>query len=295
MKKNYELKKEIKSIRWLLFGVMLSLFATEVLFQAVSSFMSNPPNDYIRMTVVELAALAVPFMLYGRVLQGRLNKKYLHLNALSFGKTAWIFFLGFTGQFVIILLNFPLEYVYQTFISGKEASAESVSTAGFFMALVSVGLIPAFLEELLMRGVVFRAFDQISTNAGIWFTVFVFVVFHGKPECIFGYAFMGYMTVFVMRRCDSLYAAMVYHFSSNIAAVIFGMTAVRLVPVIWLVIIAMTVMFALLFVGFYIKYAPEKKTVCRSDINVFLRSVFSLPILLSILIVAIKYWLLNLR
>ena len=63
MERNYEYKKEVKSVRWLLFSVILSLFAAEVLFEAVVSFMSVPPHKYIRMAIVEIAAFLLPMLL----------------------------------------------------------------------------------------------------------------------------------------------------------------------------------------------------------------------------------------
>ncbi len=295
--KNYEIKKEIKNMRWLLFAVMLTLFASEVVFQAVASFMSNPPNNYVRMAVVEITAFLIPFALYAKMGSRSFHtKKELRLNPLSVRKTIFVTLLGITGQFVVILLNFPLEYLHQMFISEKEAVvAEQFSYLTLIQATLAVGIIPAFFEEFLIRGMVFRAMNRLSTRGAVWFTTFIFVVFHGKPECIFGYAFMGCMAVFVMRRTGSLYSAILYHFASNMAAVIFGMLAIRIVSLLWTLVAVMVILFIAVFILFYIKYTPEKNVEAKRWTNVFLSSVLSLPILLSIMIVVIKYWLLNLR
>ena len=69
---------------------------------------------------------------------------------------------------------------------------ETFSVGRFIVAVISAGIIPAFFEELLMRGVVYQAYNKISTKAAVMFTTFIFVVFHGKPEFILGYAFMGW-------------------------------------------------------------------------------------------------------
>ena len=297
MNVKYENKKEIKNIRWLLFGVMLALFASEVLFQAVASFMSEPPHDYIRMAVVEAVAFLLPFFLYGHIVKIQFNaKKVLMLNPISANYIAYAILFGITGQFVIMLLNLPGEYIYQTLFGKKDVLPhDNVSLKMLVLSIVSVGIIPSFLEEFLLRGFVFGVYNKLSTKAAVLFTTFIFVVYHGKPESIPGYVFMGLMAVFVMRRSGSLYAAMIYHLASNITAIIFGMIALKILSVLWLLFAVMVVLFIVFFIRFYIKYRPVKEKKSRRDLKIFWSSVFSLPILLSIVIVVIKYWLLNLR
>jgi len=165
----------------------------------------------------------------------------------------------------------------------------------FILSVVSVGIIPSFLEELLLRGLVFGVYNKVSTKSAVLFTTFIFVVFHGKPESVPGYVFMGLMSVFVLRRSNSLYAAMVYHLASNLTAIIFGMTALRIVSVLWILFAVMVILFLFFFIRFYIKYNPVKEKKSPRGIKLFWSSVFSLPIILSIVIVVVKYWLLNLR
>lgn len=297
MDKNYEYKKEIKNVRWLLFGVMLALFASEVLFQAWMSFMSSPPNNYVRMAIVECLAFIIPLSVYGKIVVRKANtKKDLMLNRISTLKVVYAILLGVTGQFVIMLVNLPTEYIHQTFFEkGGATVPEAMGPGMFVLAIVSVGIIPAFLEELLMRGMVFQAYNKVSTKVAAIFTTFVFVVFHGKPECILGYIFMGYMATFIMRRTNSLYAAMIYHFSSNVTAIIFGMIALRIISFVWVLLAIMTVLFVIFVICFYVAYTPPKRIRSKNEGKLFLSSVLSLPILLSLGIVLIKYWLLNLR
>ena len=52
--KKYELRKQIRSVRWMIFWVVLAQFAAEIAVEAVVSFMKNPPHEYIQIAIVVL-------------------------------------------------------------------------------------------------------------------------------------------------------------------------------------------------------------------------------------------------
>ena len=296
MDRNYEYKKEVKSVRWLLFGVILSLFAAEVLFEAVVSFMSVPPHKYLRMAVVEIAPFLLPMLLLkSSSLKKYNNIKSLRLNNISKGQLALVILLGMGGQFVMMLLNLPLQYIFKVFFHIGEASPElgAVSFWTVIGGVVSVCILPAFLEEFWMRGLVFEVYNRVSTKNAVLFTTFIFAVFHGRPEEIIGYIFMGLMTIFVMLRCNSLYAAILYHFVSNLTALIFSILIMDLVNYLWLIIFLMVMMFFAVLIVFYKKYSAVGTVRGKKGVKIFKSSIISLPVILSICIVVLKYILLN--
>ena len=296
MDRNYEYKKEVKSVRWLLFGVILSLFTAEVLFEAVVSFMSIPPHKYIRMTFVEIAAFLLPMiMLKSSSLKKYNTVKNLRLNSIPLGQLIFVILLGIGGQFVMMLLNLPLQYVFKVFFHLGQSSSQlgEVSFWSVVGGIIAVGILPAFLEEFWMRGLVFEVYNRVSTKDAVFFTTFIFAVFHGKPEEIIGYIFMGLMTVYVMLRCNSLYAAVFYHLASNLAALFFSILIMDLVNYLWLIIILMVIMFLAVLLYFSKKYKPQGVKKIYGEAKIFKRSLVSLPVVLSICIVVLKYIILN--
>lgn len=295
MDKNYAYKKEIKSVRWLLFGVILSLFTAEVVFEAVVSFMTVPPHKYIRMAVVEIAAFLFPMLLLKSSSLKRFNTvKNLRLNRISVVKSALVILLGIGGQFVMMLLNLPLQYIFKVFFHIGESTNEfgDVTFWTVVGGVIAVGILPSILEEFWMRGLVFEVYNRVSTKNAILFTTFIFAVFHGKPEEIIGYIFMGFMTAFVMLRCNSLYAAVLYHLASNLTALWFSVNVMKLVDFLWPMIIFMVMAFAGIFIFFSKKYLAVG-TVAGKKVGIFKSSIVSIPIILSICIVVLKYVLLN--
>lgn len=297
MEKKYENKKEIRRIRWLIFGVALSLLASDIIYQAVVSFMSSPPHDYIRTVTVEIAAFLLPFLIYGLSRSEKLSAGELRLNGFGAEKAVYVVLLGITGQFVMMLLNLPLEYAFQKFLKiGSETSVYTPqSISAILGGIFAIGILPAFLEEFCIRGLLFSVYNRISTKAAFWFSVIIFALLHGKPEELPGYIFMGAMSAFILLRCNSLYASIVYHITSNLTALIFSLTVMKIIPWLWFLFAFAGILFILLFIRFYAKFPPVGTVKGKREKKLFWGSVFSLPVILSIGIVILRYWLLNIR
>ena len=78
--KKYELRKQIRSVRWIIFWVILAQFTAQMVVEAVVSFMPNPPHEYIRIAVVELFAIGIPNI--GKKTARDLMEHFGSLNAL---------------------------------------------------------------------------------------------------------------------------------------------------------------------------------------------------------------------
>lgn len=296
IEKKYADKKEIKKIRWLLFGVALSLFAFDVIYQAAASFMSSPPHDYIRTAIVEIAAFVLPFLIYVLSKNEKLSATELRLCGFGAKQAVYVILLGISGQFVMMLLNLPLEYVFQKFLGITEdityAQQSKNTVLGGIFALC---ILPAVLEEFCMRGLVFSVYNRMSTKTAFWFTVVIFALFHGKPEELLGYIFMGAVAAFVLQRCNSLYAAVLYHMVSNLAAMCFSLFALKIISWLWFLFAFAAILFVVVFAKFYISFSPARGTACKREKKLFWESMFSLPVVLSVAVVVLRYWLLNIR
>ncbi len=292
---NYEHTKEIKSVRWLLFGVILSLFAAEAFFEAIASFMSVPPHKYIRMAVVEIFAFLFPvILLKNSGLRKYSTPKSLCLNKIKGTDVFLIILLGIGGQAVMMLLNLPIQYISRVFFhTGDTVAAWDTSFWTVLGGIISVGILPAILEEYWMRGIVFGVYNKVSTKNAVLFTVFVFAVFHARPEELPGYIFMGFIAVFVMIKCNSLYAAVLYHLSSNLAALFFSIYIMDIVNVLWLIIALAVIVFAFVFLVFARRKSEFETVNLSKGTGLFKRSIVSLPIILSIFTAVLRFMLLN--
>lgn len=292
----HEYRKQIKSVKWLIFWVVLAQFAANIAVQAAVSFMQNPPHEYIQIAICELLAVGVPIMVYGRSewrgsAEKLKNELMLKRCGLRIGLIAAA--IGITGQFIMMLLNMPVNIYIQTVLKAESADAIPVALSGFDIALgfVAVVILPAFLEEFWMRGLVFRAYNRCSTTGAVVFTSLVFALAHMRMNEFVGLIFMGFMAAYIMLRTKSLYAAIIYHAASNAAALLFGFVLANVLDYLWWIFGAATALFfvSIVLLNRNTKRIHKNKTVKAGKL--VWRSIFSLPFILSVLVAVLRHYI----
>ena len=87
-----------------------------------------------------------------------------------------------------------------------------------FVILV-VALIPAFVEELLFRGLVQRSFENgLTPMKGVLLTGIIFGVYHLNPFAFIPLALLGMYLGFLTLRANSVWVSVVAHFLNNAGA-----------------------------------------------------------------------------
>ncbi len=291
--KKTELRRNIKSVRWMIFWVVLAQFAAEVVVEAVFSFIENPPHRYVRVAIVELFAIGVPIMLYARSARGTFEKdvkEEFGMNGCRISLLLLAAALGVCSQFVMILLNLPFNAIFETPVdTSVEAVADSDSLA---LGIFAVVLIPAVLEEFWMRGIIFSAYNKGNTVAAIFFTSLMFAFLHMSLNDLPGFVFMGIVASVVMIKCNSLYAAMVYHGLSNLTALLLGTVILPSVgDNVWLVFVLAVLGFFVLFAFLLIQKGKVKINKVFKPGKLVVNSIFSLPVILSFAVALVKYFL----
>lgn len=297
--KKYELRKQIKSVRWMLFWVVLAQFAAEVAVKAAVSFMQNPPHEYIQIAFIELFAIGVPILLYARTAWRGGTKSARDELCLKACKARFVIFaliLGISGQFVMMLLNVPANYIMTTFFQKEAAEAVPVAKdlSEILPGIASVVIIPAVLEEFWMRGIIFRAYSRCNTVAAVLFTGLTFALLHLRAAEFAGFFFMGVVASIILIKSRSLYAAMIYHGASNLTALLFGAYIMpAIIDKLFLVFAVFVIVFAAVFtVLVRQKGGMQNNKVFRTG-PLVATSIFSMPVLLSAATMVIKYFLLK--
>lgn len=283
----------------MIFWVVLAQFAAELVVGAVFSFMENPPHEYIRIAVVELLAIGVPIMVYARSVWNssvREAQKEFWMNSCKPYCLLLAALLGIFGQFVMILLNIPANFLVQTVLRQTYEDAIPMALSGeeVLSGIFAVVIIPAVLEEFWMRGIIFSAYNKSNTYAAIFLTSLMFALLHLRINEALGFMFMGIVASVVLIKCNSLYAAMVYHGFSNLTALLLGgFILPYVIDYIWLVFIVAVLCFVFVFA---LLLMQKNKIAVHKNFKtgtLVLNSLFSMPIILSIAVVIIKYLLIN--
>lgn len=289
--KKYELRRQIKSVRWMIFWVVLAQFAVGIAVEAVISFMENPPHEYIIIALSELLTIGVPISVYARSQwnsYGMNVKKEFWLNPCKPYLLIIAAVLGICSQFVMILLNMPANIIMPT----QPSVHTEMNTGEFLFGIIAVVIIPAVLEEFWMRGIIFSAYNKSNTVAAVVFTAVLFALLHMRFNEILGFLFMGAVASLVLIKCKSLYAAICYHGFSNLAALVLDGYIVPYYPgYIWVMFgVALVIFPALMLILFKQKNGVKNNKVFKAG-GILITSFISLPVLLSIAVVIVRYFL----
>ncbi len=295
----YELRKQIRSVRWMIFWVVLAQFAAEIMVEAVVSFMKNPPHEYIQIAIVEILAIGVPIMVYARSAwrnYGCDAKKEFWLNSCRPQFFVLAAILGVCGQFVMILLNMPANFYISEILGKTSQDAIPMALTGVevLFGIFAVVIIPAVLEEFWMRGIIFCAYNRSNTVAAIFFTSLIFALLHMRVNEIAGFFFMGVVASVILIKSNSLYVAMVYHAFSNLTALLLGGFILPFViDYLWIIFATAVVLFVAFL--FLLLIQKNRVTVNRAfkPGRLITTSIISMPVLFSVAVVIVKYLLIN--
>ncbi len=276
-------KHKLASIRWMLFFVVAVQTVVTLAVNLFSSFLETPPPVYLQMLLIELLAYLLPLSLYAkenRLLSVREAREQFGLKGFKKSLIPWVILAGFGCQFVMVLLNLPLNLLL------SESDGYIPATVWeLCLAIPVLALIPAIFEEFLLRGIVHGIMANYNTRAAMIFTTVMFALLHGNLAGIFGYLFLGVLLVLLLRRTGSLYACILFHLSCNITALLVSYFSSSLMtfPVLTIQLFGIGLLAAIL--GWIAISAMTKRPRPRLflDTSEFLgQSFINLPILLCL-------------
>ena len=265
----------------------MAIVATQTMVTAVmamiSSFMDQPPPFYLQALIIELLAYMIPLAFYAktnRVLAEDEARQRFHLCRTRGILMLLAAVLGICGQFVMIVLNLPLNLLFPDAVGYVPQSLWEL-----LAAIVVIGIVPAIFEEFLLRGVVYGVMADFNTRAAAIFTTVMFAMLHTSIPGLPGYLFMGAILIILLRRSSSLYACIIYHLANNITALVLARYSGQLfyVPVETLMLFVGGILgFVLCFI-LLIGLTPKPKSSARLRTGDFLgQSFINLPVLLCI-------------
>lgn len=305
LERKYEDIKRIKSVRWLIFYVILAQFVCQALLRAVMSFIgkdviqSERMLRYIQLGITTAVPFLVAFAVYGAASRKNNEKNFREEMRLNFANPKYfmpIAVMGISGQFVMALLNLPISRLTsEIFGSAGASSGAFVPMSGGEMAaaIISVGILPAFFEELWMRGFVLGVYEKRSTLAAIVFTTVIFGLLHGSAAKLPGVLFMGFTAAMCAIKTKSVFAAMLFHGVCNITGVIYSYIAMNYKSAdsfVWVFASIMVVVFFASFMIFLVITPKIARHKCRKEGAMILKNIFSIPIILCFAIIFLRYW-----
>lgn len=209
-----KLKEKTPHRRVCIFAAWLVILMSAFSFAADRLFPSISP--YLRILLCSSVPLAVILLFYGRV---------RHLNVRSFYRLkpiaptavgVWIVF-GIGANCFATVLNAPVYRLLAAFDAFEAVSVAVPETMGeYVLGIVFTALFPAVLEELFCRGAVLREYERYGTVFSVFAAALMFALLHMSVASFVFTWVLGIVLAVVVLKTDSLYPAVIVHFSVNL-------------------------------------------------------------------------------
>ncbi|MDD4843337.1 MAG: type II CAAX endopeptidase family protein [Anaerotignum sp.] len=167
-------------------------------------------------SIVQVIYFTVPII--GYFIWTKKNpKEVFRLYPLGWKNILLIIAFGFAIQPLMRFLSF---FTSMFFPNVALEYAETLEGASFVSTFLTMAILPAFLEELSLRGVFLSGYRRLGTWKAIFCTALLFGLLHMNPQQ-FPYAFFaGLFFCFLVERTGSIWASIIPHFIINTTNVI---------------------------------------------------------------------------
>lgn len=139
-------------------------------------------------------------------------KETLSLRPVRIGDVLLCLGIALFSMPIVSLIVFLTSFLQPNLV---EASMEGMQGSNFFLVLFLIAVQPAVFEELMFRGVAFRAYGHMGEKKAILMSAFLFALLHMNLQQAL-YAFLlGVLFAFFVGRTGSIFASMIPHFCIN--------------------------------------------------------------------------------
>lgn len=279
-------KQKLRGIRWMLLAVTAISMLTMFVLRMIGSFFEDSVPVYLESLITGLLAYVVPIAIYAKLdgITAQTAAERFCLKKCSRYMIVLALIMGVCFQFVMIAVNLPFNMIFNSAESYTPGSAAELCAAMFV-----IGIIPAIFEEFLFRGIVLGSMSELNSRAAVIFSTVMFALMNGDLYSLAGYILMGVVLASVVNRSESLYAAMVFHFGNNMAALLLGYFNSELIyePTATIKLFAAGIVgFAAVF-GIFVSVTKKRPKNNKIKASVLLgQSFVSIPVLLCIAITA---------
>ncbi|MDD6312677.1 MAG: type II CAAX endopeptidase family protein [Firmicutes bacterium] len=176
-------------------------------------------NMYLSAVIMNFLAFLLPLAFYLRVRGLKLGEA----TGVRRVKNRDISFIAVASVMTVVGLAILRYIAFYTSDSFSEATEALPVVSGSEEALIvlSLAVLPAFLEELLFRGVLFYEYRKYGPALTVVFTSVCFAMLHFSFASLPFYFFGGVMFGIITVVCDSTLPAIILHMLCNIVSLYF--------------------------------------------------------------------------
>lgn len=183
--------------------------------------LQSETNVFVAIGVIQLITLGLPCMVY-YLLKGRKLAEPVYVVSSRGPQVLFVFFAALLFVSGMLLIKFfyfvggGTEAAVVNFYSDATGTYEGTSQTEIVLAFI---IIPAILEELLFRGIIFSEYRKFGTANAVIVSAICFSMLHFSLESFFVYLFIGILFGFVTAMTRSIFPSIALHMLSNILSI----------------------------------------------------------------------------
>ncbi|HAN09032.1 MAG TPA: hypothetical protein DCP90_00280 [Clostridiales bacterium] len=210
------MKRAIRATFFILF--IIALFYTVPVFLNNTLWTKVPVNIAVEDIVVKLCILVLPCLAYIYIYRSVINiKECFKFNNISLIQIVILVLIGFLIQPFAMLISSITSILFENKVIDYMNAYEGIP---FWLTLVSMAVMPALMEEAMMRGIVLYESRDLGIKIAAILNGILFGIIHRNFSQFF-YAFVfGIIFVYIVKITNSLYSTMIIHFIINATQVV---------------------------------------------------------------------------
>ncbi len=176
--------------------------------------------DFMGQLITEVFIILLPALFIAKT--GNI-RKVLRVHKISFKNIFLTVLIVILAYPIILLLNGIFMSLISSFMDFTNSSRDLIDMdPNIYNYIIFFCIVPAICEEVLFRATVINAYDIYGTKFAIGMSALVFALFHFDIQNFVAPLLLGILFGNILKLTDSLYAAIIAHFTNNIIAVIFS-------------------------------------------------------------------------
>ena len=190
-------------------GLMLSMLSFGIYFPPIEKLL--PENEAFSLVSGRLLMFAIPMLLYFTLTKHNI-KSTLFIKGISPLNAFIIFIMSLLIQPLLMAVS-----ALSSILSPNAATEyfESLSSFSAFITLTVTSFLPAILEEIYFRGIVFSNYSNVKPYKAFVAVGFIFATAHLNIQQFF-YAFiMGIIFCYFVYKTGSILSSIISHFTIN--------------------------------------------------------------------------------
>jgi membrane protease YdiL (CAAX protease family) len=207
-------------VNLLYLGILVGLIGVPMLIQAIGIQTETTVGQLLQTGILEIVLIGIPAFLV--LWFGSSDRKAaFKARPLSFIDSVLVGSMAVTGYGFIIFVNLVWYAILSLIGEPMGQEVPAITTAGeFWLAVLTLGAVPALCEELLFRGVMLDAYEsRLKWVPAILLIGVLFAAYHILLSTIPSIILLGVMITYTVYRTRSIWAGVLYHFTHNFLSV----------------------------------------------------------------------------